>query len=248
MKHSLAACLLVFLTLAISGSGLPALGHAHAEVEVDINDIKPQPVITNKSDGSKVLAELTARIKKLGAYKFEGYLATRKDSSVKVDCGDFFFKPEACIRVEVKGHNYKSGSVLVKLANGTIRARGGPSLLGMKVNLEPDSNMLMLANGLNILECDYSSLLNWLQKQIAAGEKVYASEGPIIVQPGTDRVLVIEAFEPGSASALAHRIQIDPQQFVPVQWDIFKKGTFFSTVRFRNFQTCPVIDESLFHI
>jgi hypothetical protein len=63
------------------------------------------------------------------------------------------------------------------------------------------------------------------------------------------RVLVLEIRETGRPdAAVAHRLFIDPQSYVPVEWDIFKEGRFFSTVRFNEFRTVPNIDESLFQL
>jgi hypothetical protein len=251
------ACLLAFLVVAISSDFLLMSARATAagkgklpNEQLDGSDVQPQPLVINKHDGAKALQSLATRIRHLGAYKFDGFLVTLKDKGVRVDSGSFFYKPESCIRVEVKDGGFKSGSVLVRQHDGVIRAKGGPALLGMKMNLEPNSNMLMLANGLNIVECDYLSLLDLLQKQVASGQKVYASEGPLLIQPQNSQLLVLETIEAGlpEGSNLSNRILVDPQQLVPVQWDIFKQGKFFSTVRFKNFQACPSLDESLFHL
>jgi hypothetical protein len=249
-------CFAGLLIVAILAGGLLAPPASIAsgksasdDAQIDGSDVKSQPILTGKYDGTKLLQEMTIRLKQLGSYRFDGALATARDKGVKVDSGSFYYMPESYIRVEVKGKGCKAGSVLVRGKNGIIRARGGPALLGMKTNLQPDSNMLMLANGLNIIECDYASLINWLKKQIASGQKVYASEGPLLINPQQDRVLVLETVETEQGNnTLAHRILIDPQYLVPVEWDIFKKGKFFSTVRFKNFEARPAMDESLFHI
>lgn len=246
-------CSILLVTVVTAGIILPGRASAgnkdSAERNQLVGNIQVQPLVTNDHDGSQVLEEMTARVKKLGPYSFEGALSTLKEKDLKQDLGSFYYMPQSCLRVEVKGKGYKAGSILVKQKDGVIRAKGGPSLLGMKVNLEPDSNMLRLANGLNIINCDYLSLINWLKGQIASGQKVYASDGPMNLPTQSKSVLVLETREAGKTDGLvAHRILIDPKTFVPVEWDIFREGRFFSTVRFNDFKLCPTLDESLFQI
>jgi len=241
-----AAALLTGL-LFLDANASASAGRAFAQ-QIDTEAIKPTPLISSNHDGKKVLQEVITRVTQLGAYKFEGLLGTIKDRSMKFDSGSFYYKPK-CIRVEVKSGGFKAGAIVVKQNNGVIRAKGGPALFGMKINLEPDSNMLRLPNGLNIVECDYLSLLKWLQSEIASGQKVYASESPMSVPSQAQSVLVLETREAGGNDGIvAHRVIIDPKLLVPIEWDIFRQGKFVSTVRFNDFQLCPTMDESLFQI
>ncbi len=213
----------------------------------ELPDVPAQALInTNSKDGPKALQMLMDNIKSLGPYKFEGLLTTKKPDKVCVDSGNFYFMPSSQLRVEVMGKGFKAGSILVKDKTGTIKAKGGRSLLGMKMTLEPDSNMLQLPNGLNILKCDLLSLVNWLQSQVSSGQKVYCSEAPLQVASMATKVYVLEAHEP--SGALSHRVLVDPQLKVPIEWDIFRDGKFFSAVKFTNFQVVPAMDDSLFKL
>lgn len=210
-------------------------------------DVPTQPLVTGDTkEGAKALQELMERIKSLGPYKFEGHLTTQKPDKLCVDAGRFYFMPSSQLRVEVMGRGYKAGSILVKDKSGTIRAKGGMSLLGMKMTLEPDSNILQLPNGLNILHCDLLSLVNWLQSQVSSGQKVYCSDSPVQVATVATRVWVLEAHE--NSGVLSQRVLVDPQLKVPVEWDIFRNGKFFSAVKFTNFQIVPSMDDSLFKL
>lgn len=220
-------------------------GNSKAEL---VGKVKEQAILTNGNDGSKILEQLKLRVKQLGSYHFDGLLATMKEAKLHLDAGSFFYKPQACLRVEVKGHGFKAGSVLVK-KDGVIKAKGGPALLGMKITLEPDSTMLRLPNGFNIVECDFISLFAGLERQIATGQKIYSSESPMQIDSQSNKVLVLETREAGqNPGTISQRILVDPKLLVPVEWDIFKNGKFFSTVRFENFQASPAIDESAFQL
>lgn len=238
----------ILFTTIILLSGLPyASAAGQLPSGSSIKDVSPQPIVSSNRDGSKTLEQLSDHIKQLGAYKFDGTLSTLKEKGLSVDCGTFFFMPLTLLRVEVKNGGYKSGSVLVKQKDGRIRAKGGRALLGMKITLEPDSNMLRLPNGLNIVECDLVSLLQWLKKEIATGQKIYSSDGPIQIDSQSGKVLVLETRE-AKAGSVMHRIMVDPQQLVPVEWQMFKEGRAFSSVRFNNFQLCPSLDDSMFKL
>ncbi|CAM6002439.1 unnamed protein product [Sphagnum balticum] len=233
------------LVLDVNASA--SAGRAFSQ-QIDAEAVKPTPLISTSHDGKKVLQDVITRVAQLGAYKFEGLLGTVKDRSMKIDAGSFYYMPK-CLRVEVKSGGFKAGAIVVKRKDGVIRAKGGPALFGMKVNLQPDSNMLKLPNGLNIVECDYLSLLKWLQSEIASGQKVYASEAPMNVPNQAQNVLVLETREAGGADGIvAHRVIIDPKLLVPIEWDIFRQGKFVSTVRFNDFQLCPTMDESFFQL
>lgn len=198
----------------------------------------PSPI----NDGSKVLDQVTNHVRQMGAYKFDGYLGTLKEKKgLTVNTGSFIFKPTSLLRVEVKDGGFKSGSVLVKKKDGSVRAKGGPALLGMKMNLEPDSNMLTLPNGLNILQCDMLSLLHGLK---SGGQKIYASDAP--VQLNSSQVFVLEAREQGQTPT--QRVFVDKDQMIPVEWLLYRNGKVFSTVKFNNFQPLPNLEENLFEL
>jgi hypothetical protein len=243
-----------FIAAAILLAGILVDGNASASAgrnfneQIDSEAIKPAPLVSSGHDGKKVLQDVITRVTQLGAYKFEGLLGTIKDRTMKVDSGSFYYMPK-CLRVEVKSGGFKSGAIVVKQKDGAIKAKGGPALFGMKVNLQPDSNMLRLPNGLNIVECDYLSLLKWLQSEIASGQKVYASDSPMNVPGQQQNVIVLETREAGGNDGIvAHRVIIDPKLLVPLEWDIFRQGKFVSAVRFNDFKLCPTMDESFFRL
>ncbi len=249
-KKNIKWALSLLLWTAVSSSFLTlpmgAVAAAKPTGNFDGSDVPCQPVITNNHDGAGMLEKLAERVKQIGAYKFDGNLCTVKEKELAVDSGSFYYKSPSRLRVEVKNGGYKSGSILVKQPDGQIKAKGGMALLGMKVTLEPDSHMLILPNGFKITECDFLSLVQGVKAQISSGHKVYCSENPLKLDSQNNSVLVLETRDP--SSELRQRILLDPQQFVPVEWDFFKNGKFFSTVRFKNFQVCPAIDESMFRL
>ena len=229
------------LLLAITVvSGSPVSAKAAASKIIDSSGAQALPV---NADGNKFLDQVTNHVKDLGAYKFDGHLDTLKEKGLSVNSGSFIFKPTSLLRVEVKDGGFKSGSVLVKKRDGTVRAKGGRALLGMKMTLDPDSNMLTLPNGLNILQCDLLSLLQGLRRDVASGKKIYATEAP--VQIDSNQLFVLETRDAGQSS---QRVFVDPHQLIPVEWVIYKNGKVFSTVKFSNFQQIPNLEEKIFEL
>lgn len=242
-KELTKSALLIVTAIACTGIGLSCQAKSAQTPSIDVPS---QPLINSNKEGGKALQQLFENVKAIGPYRFDGVLTTQTPKKLSVDTGTFFFMPSAQMRIEVLGKGYKSGTILVKDKSGTIKAKGGRALLGMKMTLEPDSNMLTLANGLNIVNCDLSSLLIWLQKQVSSGHKVYSSDTPLQVGSMATKVYVLEARDP--SGSLSHRILVDPVLKVPTEWYIFHDGKFFSAVKFANFQVIPSMDESLFKL
>jgi hypothetical protein len=162
--------------------------------------------------------------------------------------GTFFYKPTNSMRVEVKDYGSKSGSILIKGANG-IKGKGGPAMFGMKMSLDADSRLLRMPNGLSALDCDLGSLLNRLKKEASAGAKIMVGNEPINASSLGTRVIVVEAQKPEDATTpVLDRVFIDPVKKVPVQWDLFENGKFQSRSKFQNYETNLQIDDSQFKL
>lgn len=198
------------------------------------------PLVESVEDGWRVFQEAVRQTKSLGEYSFDACMQTFKNKSVHSTSGTVYFRPPGLMRVEVTKGGAKSGSVIVKEENGTIRAQGGPTLLWMKMTLESDSRLLQLPNGLNILQCDLDSLLSRLTKH-----RLLVSKTPLTVANFSEPVLVLEALESsGSATTniVAERVFLDANRRIPLQWEIFHEGALLSSVTFNNMRTAHLED------
>ena len=101
----------------------------------------------------------------MGCYRFDASQEAVTGNKVLKATGTFYFKPANAMRVEVKEFGSKSGSTLVKSPDGELKGKGGPSMFGMKMKLQPDSRLLRMPNGLSAVQCDLGSLLKRLEKE-----------------------------------------------------------------------------------
>ncbi len=186
----------------------------------------------------------------LGDYQFDATLDTLKGGKVVRTTATFYVKPPTGLRVEVKDYGEKSGSVLIRRLDGSIRAKGGPAMWGIKLNLSPNSRLLVLPNGVSVLASDLASLLGRLKKQSAAGYAMVASPAPLHVQSLNRDVLLLESQLPRAGGGLlTDRVFIDPANYLVLQWDLFdEQGNFMSRSRFDNYQTKAHFDDSQFDI
>jgi outer membrane lipoprotein-sorting protein len=163
--------------------------------------------------------------------------------------GSFFFKKVDQMRVQVKTAGPRNGTVVVKQADGKIRMAGGNLLKFLKMNLSPDSRLLMLPNGYNVIKSDLVSLLSGVKNAVTAGSQLHASPEPIAIDRFRQKVEVLEVTKPkDSAEQLTDRIFVNPDTNVPIAWDVFREGNLFSTVTFDNFRGNVGLKDDLFKL
>src|SRR5262249_21858852 len=212
-------------------------------------DTSASSILPGGNSGTAVLDDLVKHVDTLGAYKYDASQEAHKGRKVVRASGTFYFKPVRAVRMEVKDYGSKSGCIIVRSPDGKIRGKGGPQMWGIKMTLEPDSRLLRLPNGLNVIESDLASLYNRLQKQAASGCKIVYAHQPIRVKSVGTPVIVLESQEAGgSGAAVLDRVFIDPSRKVPLQWDQFEKGNFLSRSKFNNYQVNARWDDSKFKL
>lgn len=215
-----------------------------------VDETSPRLSIAKAANGAPEINALINSCKDLKSYKFYSLMTVAKGKKLVENAGTFFFKAPGLMRVEVDGHGPKAGSKLVRNAQGKIRVKGGPALLGITMNIEPDSRLLTLPNGRLLTQCDFLSLVQGLAKEIATGEKATVSSAPVNLtqEPGT-KAIVLETQEPGQdANLINQRILIDPKMNVPIRWFGFKNGQLIYSVKFEDLKINPDIADDMFNL
>jgi len=188
------------------------------------------------SDGKKLIDQIYKALSKLKDYKFESILYMCKPVPHESGAGTYFFKSPNLVRLQIKSHGIKNGTVVVRQPDGRIRIAGGPKLRFLKMNIEEDSRMLQAPNGYNVIKSDFASLFAAVMSALGAGSKAQATTTPILLSRFKQNVTVLQLVKPdGGTEEITDRIFIDPQTNTPVEWDLFRNGSIYSITLFENF-------------
>ena len=235
-------CAVLSLTLACSIWGvLPVFAESGQRFAAE-------PLGSVAENGNDFVDKLLRRATTVGAYKVTADLAMIKKGKPSKTVAEFTFKAPSLFRVDVLSGGMNTGAAVAVRADGSICAKGGPALFGLKMNLEKGSRLLRLPNGLLVTGCDFASLVRWLKQQSRAGASVSVSAAPTKIDDLAN-VIVVELRDSGSYSgAVAQRVLVDPNMMLPVEWILFKEGSLLSSTRFRNLELAPQLNESIFQL
>lgn len=193
------------------------------------------------NDGSPLFQTLLDRAQSLKGYLFESTLTTFKDGRTIKETGKVYFKRPNLLRFEVVSAGNRSGAVVIRQADGSVKAKMGNGLFGaIKLSLSPTSRMLRTANGFSVLDSDFVTLI---KSSLKSTTKMLATKSPTPYS-SSGRAYVLEAYEPDGA--VSQRIAIDPDQKLPLEWSIFKDGHISSVMRLSNIQIKPDISDDYF--
>jgi outer membrane lipoprotein-sorting protein len=222
--NNLANALIVVVSMAIS-TGFQAANSAEEPTK----------------DARALFEKMQERANKLQSYRFHSVLDTfQKDKQITGEI-DFYFKKDHQIRVEVKSAGLKNGSIVVEEASGRIRAQGGPKMLGMKMTVNPESRLLVAANGFNIVHSDLSSLYLHVASLLTSGHHAKVS-----ATANENNVEILEI--DGPQNEVVERLFVNRETQTPVRWDLYRNETLFSTMKITDFRVDVPISDDLFKI
>jgi outer membrane lipoprotein-sorting protein len=197
----------------------------------------------NVTDGSQFFRDLCDYIGSLSDYSCRIDVRTFKpQKTVDSDC-KFFYKKLNQVRIEAIGGGYRNGSVIVKHEDGTVAGHGGLLLGEMKLQLDADSRLLILPNGLNCTKCDYLELLEMIKEKLGEGYRctlaTNASDGASILDISASSA---------SGGNLYAKIIVSSIDHVPSRWELYNSGKLFSIAEFKNIKINTGLSPNLFHI
>ncbi len=236
------------LTLAFFSSGVEP---SSLSVIVGAAAATPQsPACTYTSrDGAEFWQSLSNSIKQWKDYTCDSELESYSSKQRAHYRAKTHYKKDNQFRLEITSAGYKNGSVLVRTNSGKVRAQGGLMLAYIKMDLEPNSRMLILPNGRNAAQSDLPTLVDELAQRIARGHKCNMSATPVI-EPGLDKkVIIVDILKPdASGDVLSDRIFLDPGSHIPMRWDLFDNGKKISAAWFKNVRINAGLDDELFQL
>jgi len=228
----LSCIILAIFALLLSGT---APGNCAVPLDLSGDDGLAQQVT---SDGRKLADQAYKTTSDLKDYKFESTLYMYKPEPHESGAGTYFFKRPNLVRLQIKSHGIKDGTVVVRQADGRIRVAGGPKLRFLKMNLAEDSRMLQAPNGYNVIKSDLASLFAEVNAELAAGSKAKATAAPVPLDRFKQNVAILQLTKPNNGEEqLTDRIFINPQTYTPVEWDLFRNGDRYSVTLFENLDT-----------
>lgn len=153
------------------------------------------------------------------------------------------------VRIDVQGGGYRDGTVLIKSKDGKIKARGGLMLGHMTMNLDPDSRMLILPDGSNVLKISLPTLLSDLKKKLNQNYSCRVTTTPVTIPDMPDKMYIVDVIEgQGQDQNLSKRLYVSIDQKIPVRWDIYTNGERTAAALFTNIHTNSGLSDELFDI
>lgn len=201
-------------------------------------------------DGGQLVGKLLDKVQGLNDYQYDCAQVSWRTGKPKEAAAKFYFKKPGMIRIEVISQDYRNGSVIVRQADGTIKAAGGGLLHAMQMTLDENSRMLRLPSGTSAVRSDFATLLAELQKKLNSGAVCKATKAAVSANTlhGDDSVVVIDVFDGPSTDICTQRVLINPRSLVPVEWAYFTNGKILSTVAFKNLVVNKGVSDNTFKI
>jgi outer membrane lipoprotein-sorting protein len=199
-------------------------------------------------DGAEFLSAMDRAAGQWNSYTCESHLEIFKtDKTSKSGCKVFYKDKQ--MRIEVVGGGYRDGSVVVRRRDGTIRAKGGWMLGGIEMNLDPDSRMLVLQNGTNVMRTNLPDLVTEFKEMLRRGCTSRVSALPVQDQSGETKVYVLEIYEPAHSPAnLTRRVFVDSNLKIPLRIDAYVNGKLASSASFKNMNRNAGLSDDLFQL
>lgn len=246
MRITLFICT-ILLNLVPVYSATPAQARTFQELEDQARTSNEMVKGKSFGDGLGFVESMLNVIKRNAGYVFDSRILGIKKSRLETGRATYFFKKPQKVRLEVHSHGMNNGAVVVKQSDGLIRASGGGALKFVKMTLEPDSRMLQLPNGYNVISSDLASLLTGLKRRAQNGASISVSNEAVSDKGQTLKIIEVQGRESSKDHKL-ERIFVDTKTRVPVRWEVYTNGGLVSITEFDNFKPRPDLSEDLFQL
>ena len=196
----------------------------------------------NMKDGKPLIDAWLKASQSYPSYQFDYQMTVYKDNGTVTDTGNLFFKKPRLLRIEQTG-GPKKGSVAVLCADGKVKAHPGGGFKFFVVNLSPDSNMLLSANGWPMVKSDFTSLAEAVEGYIKDGDTPRMTESPVTVGNRPYKVNVFELYKGGINGTLFKRALFNPETNLPVEWWDYRDGKLWAHSLWNNFKATDLSDK-----
>jgi hypothetical protein len=115
----------------------------------------------------------------------------------------------------------------------------------MTIGLSPDSKILRTSTGYNVLQSDFASLIHSVLTTLDNTTKCKVTKSPT-PYPGVERAYVLEVMR--DPSSVLHRIILDSQSKLPVEWSLFAGSKLLSVLRVQKLSEMPQLEDLVFSL
>jgi outer membrane lipoprotein-sorting protein len=198
-------------------------------------------------DGTAFVTSICNEISNWHDYSCESELLLyHPDKTTKSGC-KLFYK-EHQLRIEVIGGGYRNGTVLVRDKEGKTTAQGGILLGHMKTTLDPDSRVLIMANGVNVMKSDLPDVMSDMKDRLNHGSVCRVSVKPTADPETGQPVYIVTLSDSGKNNLPSKQFFVDAEKKIPVRIDLYRDGKRVSTARFKDMRINDGLSDGLFHV
>ncbi len=231
-------CTIVFSSAAPVHANDDLLSAEAAYVDSVVQDQKWQ-------SGLSYVNSMHGQVESMHDYAFDSHFQGIKKNELKSGGGRYCFKKDKRVRVEIKSGGINNGAVVVRKEDGTVRGAGGGVLRFVRMTLDPNSRILDLPNGYNVLKADLATLIEDVEEKARDGAEVKLSKTAVTDKRWHTPVNVVDVTK---GDHLLERIFVDSKAHVPVEWDLYRDGKLLSITTFKNFKPNSGLADNLFEL
>lgn len=182
-------------------------------------------------------------------YEVECQLFTKKGDTWKsFGAAKLCYKQHDLLRATIKSSDYRDGSLIVKQADGSVRARGGGMLRSLTMNIEPNARSIRLPTGYSLASSDFISLYEAVRRNLAHGTSATATNGGINLKLFKQPVLVLVIGNGASEDKISEVVFLHPATKLPLGWGTYKDGQPYALVVFEGLSQNKGFADDLFRL
>ncbi len=197
-------------------------------------------------DAAGMLKKLQSQFESWSDYSCLSEQKCFRQDKVTHSASRFFYKKGPAVRIEVIGGGFRDGSIVVRSKDGKVTGKGGPWMGGIQMGLDPDSRMLILPSGINVMKADFPELILRLQTQLAGGYSSRVSAAPVNQAELQKKVLVLEMMD--QSKVLKSRVFLSADELLPLRWDSFPSDKVKTITLFKDIKSNQGLKEELFKL
>ncbi len=204
-------------------------------------------------DGSNIVSKMLAAANNINSYSCNYQMLVFKNNPPIKETGVMYFRKPRLYRVEVK-EGPKKGSIAVLCADGKVHGHLGGWLKYFQSAVPPDSDLAKASNGFPMAGTDYISLAQYLTNMLKQGNNSLVSLSPITTAKTTMDTYVLDMYSGSDNKTgkteplLIKRVYINPQNYLPVDWEDYRKGKLWSESSWNGLQINSALPDDLFQL